>query len=141
MCTTEQIFTALEKVLLKDMVLSLPGQLDFHISEDGSNLSMGTRQLIAIARALLRDSKILLLDEATASVDTHTDRRLQEVVQIVCAGRTVITIAHRIETIMQCDKILVLEQGRVVEFDSPQALLKLPESQFAQLAEKISPKQ
>lgn len=100
---------------------------------DGSNLSMGQRQLLCIGRALVNDAKILVMDEATASVDNETDRLIQETVRKEFKDKTVLTIAHRLNTIMDSDKILVMDAGRVAEFDSPLNLLQNPSSLFSSL--------
>lgn len=98
--------------------------LAFPISEGGSNLSVGQRQLLVIARALLNASKIVIMDEATASVDADTDARIQRVMRSEFSNSTVITVAHRINTILDSDYILVMESGKCAEFDSPETLLK-----------------
>mmetsp|Transcript_27952 Transcript_27952/g.34136 ORF Transcript_27952/g.34136 Transcript_27952/m.34136 type:complete len:250 (+) Transcript_27952:375-1124(+) len=94
------------------------------ISEGGSNLSVGQRQLLVIARALLNASKIVIMDEATASVDADTDARIQRVMRSEFRNSTVITVAHRINTILDSDYILVMDSGKSAEFDSPETLLK-----------------
>lgn len=102
----------------------MTGGLEAHINEGGSNLSQGQRQLISIARALLTPSNILVLDEATAAVDVETDAFLQTRMKSVFKDRTILTIAHRINTIIDSDRIVVLEKGRAAEFDTPAALMK-----------------
>lgn len=94
---------------------------------------MGQRQLLCIGRALVNDAKILVMDEATASVDNETDRLIQETVRKEFKDKTVLTIAHRLNTIMDSDKILVMDAGRVAEFDSPLNLLQNPSSLFSSL--------
>ena len=103
------------------------------ISEGGSNFSVGEKQLLCLARALLQDNKIIILDEATANVDFATDRLIQETIRSKFHNCTVITIAHRVDTILDCDRVLVLEGGRVVEFDKPDVLLRNEQSKFAEL--------
>ena len=97
--------------------------MDFRCTEGGDNLSVGQRQLVCLARALLRKSRILVLDEATAAVDLETDALLQKTIREEFAAATIVTIAHRLNTIMDYDKILVLDQGRVAEYDAPSSLL------------------
>ena len=94
------------------------------IGENGSKLSGGERQRISIARALLKDSPIVLLDEATASLDVENESQVQEALSNLLAGKTVIVIAHRMRTVMNADKIVVLDEGRVVEQGSPAELLE-----------------
>ena len=120
----QDLWTALEEVQLKTLVAELPGQLEFKLKESGTNLSVGERQLVCLARALVQKSKIIIMDEATANVDFKTDRLIQEVIRDKFKDSTVITIAHRLNTIMDYDKVLVLDGGRVVEFDKPDALIK-----------------
>lgn len=103
------------------------------VEENGSNYSVGQRQLICIARALLTRSKIIVMDEATAAIDVETDAAIQKTIRTDFANATCITIAHRLNTIMDCDKILVMDAGRVAEFDSPQALLARSSSMFSSL--------
>ena len=122
--TDKDLWTALEEVQLKTLVLQLPGQLEFMLKECGTNLSVGERQLVCLARALVQKSKIIIMDEATANVDFKTDRLIQEVIRDKFKDSTVITIAHRLNTIMDYDKVLVLDGGRVVEFDEPELLIR-----------------
>ena len=120
----QDLWTALEEVQLKTLVEDLPGQLEFELKESGTNLSVGERQLVCLARALVQKSKIIIMDEATANVDFKTDRLIQEVIHDKFKDSTVLTIAHRLNTIMDYDRILVLDGGRVVEFDKPEALIR-----------------
>ena len=112
--------------------------LDFVVSERGDNLSVGQRQLLCIGRALLKESKLVVLDEATANVDTATDHLIQKTIQETFVAQTVLIIAHRIQTIMHCNKIAVMEAGRVCEFGSPYELPSQSTSIFATLANKRS---
>ena len=98
--------------------------LQLVITEGGNNLSVEERQLICLARALLQNAKIILLDEATANVDYLTDRMIQDVIRKEMAECTVLTIAHRLDTVLEYDRIMVLEKGEIVEFDQPDVLLQ-----------------
>ncbi|XP_072021148.1 ATP-binding cassette sub-family C member 9-like [Amphiura filiformis] len=132
-CTDDEMWDALTIAQLKDIVSELEDGLDSKVTEGGENFSVGQRQLFCLARAFLRKSRILVMDEATASIDMETDMMLQKVVATAFADRTVLTIAHRIATIMDSDTILVLSQGKVVECDSPQNLLAREDSEFSSL--------
>ena len=109
-----QIETVLNKVCLWNFVNSLPLKLQTNVSENGNNFSQGQRQLLCLARALLTKAKIIILDEATASVDIQTDNLIQRILRTDLIGVTQLIIAHRLETVQDCDKIIKLEQGRVV---------------------------
>ena len=112
------LWRVLEDVQLKDLVESLEGQLDHQLLEHGANVSVGERQLICLARVLLQQNKIIVLDEPTAHVDPQTEQTIWNVVREKLKGSTVITIAHRLNTIRDCDKILVFMKGEVTVFDS-----------------------
>ena len=111
-----------EAVQLKQLVCSHAEGLRLPVAESGSNLSAGECQLICLARAILKESKILLIDEATANVDHATDQMIQEVIAEKFRDRTILTIAHRFNTIADSDRILVLQNGRVAYFDVPLGL-------------------
>ncbi|KAI9980897.1 hypothetical protein PInf_010242 [Phytophthora infestans] len=121
-----ELWEVLRKVHLADTVSSWGKGLDYEVAEKGDNLSVGQRQLLCIARALIRDSKVIVMDEATANVDQESDKLIQQTMKESFGGgdSTVLCIAHRIETIMDSDKILVLDAGHVVEYDTPTVLLQ-----------------
>ncbi|XP_017294825.1 multidrug resistance-associated protein 1 isoform X1 [Kryptolebias marmoratus] len=119
----EDIWKALEFSHLKNFVSGLPDKLSHECSEGGENLSVGQRQLLCLARALLRKTKVLVLDEATAAVDMETDNLIQSTIRSQFEGCTVLTIAHRLNTIMDYTRVLVLEKGEMAEFDSPSNLI------------------
>uniref|UniRef100_A0A8D2LBI3 ABC-type glutathione-S-conjugate transporter n=1 Tax=Varanus komodoensis TaxID=61221 RepID=A0A8D2LBI3_VARKO len=129
----EEVWHALELAHMKSFVHSLPEGLSHPVSEAGENLSVGQRQLMCLARALLRKSKILILDEATAAVDMETDHLIQETIRTEFSNCTVLTIAHRLHTIMDSNRVLVLQAGKIVEFDSPEILLQ-QQGLFAEMA-------
>ncbi|XP_061547082.1 canalicular multispecific organic anion transporter 1 [Phycodurus eques] len=120
----EEIWRVLELSHLKEYVTGLQEGLQHEVAEGGENLSVGQRQLLCLARALLRKSRILILDEATAAVDLETDNLIQTTIRKEFAHCTVLTIAHRLHSIMDSSRVMVLDAGRIVEFDSPSSLLE-----------------
>ncbi|RXH88432.1 hypothetical protein DVH24_000031 [Malus domestica] len=133
LCDDINIWKALERCHVKEEV-EAAGGLDIHLKESRMSFSVGQRQLLCLARALLRSSKVLCLDECTANVDTQTASILQKTVSSECRGMTVITIAHRISTVLNMDKVLVLDHGMLVEQGNPQALLENEFSRFSSFA-------
>lgn len=134
--TESEILEVLEKVQLLDVINALPEGLDDEVAEGGENFSQGQRQLLCIARSLLRKPKILVMDEATASIDNTTDAAIQEMIRSNFKNATVLTIAHRLNTILDSDRILVLDDGRIAEFDTPDNLLKLQNGVFKGMVDK-----
>jgi ABC-type multidrug transport system ATPase subunit len=118
------IMTAAEAMGIKDFLLSLPGGLDYDVKERGGMLSTGQRQLLAFLSAYLVNPDVLILDEATSSVDSQSEAWIQKATETITAGRTSIVVAHRLATVLHADRIAVLEHGRVVEQGSHSALLK-----------------
>ncbi|XP_056311754.1 ATP-binding cassette sub-family C member 9 isoform X3 [Danio aesculapii] len=129
-CTDDRLWEALEIAQLKNMVKALPGGLDAVVTEGGENFSVGQRQLFCLARAFVRKSSILIMDEATASIDMATENILQKVVMTAFADRTVVTIAHLVSSILEAEQVLVFSSGILVENDSAINLLAQEDSLF-----------
>ncbi|XP_012848692.1 PREDICTED: ABC transporter C family member 3 isoform X1 [Erythranthe guttata] len=136
--TDEQIWEVLDKCQLGDEVRRKAGKLDSAVSENGENWSVGQRQLVCLGRVLLKRSRVLVLDEATASVDTATDNLIQQTLKKHFTDSTVITIAHRITSVIDSDMVLVLDNGLVKEYDSPEKLLEDKSSSFSKLVAEYS---
>ncbi|XP_055831218.1 ABC transporter C family member 10-like isoform X1 [Solanum dulcamara] len=134
--TDQEIWEVLGKCQLHEAVKEKEKGLDSLVVEDGSNWSMGQRQLFCLGRALLRKSKILVLDEATASIDNATDMILQKTIRTEFANCTVITVAHRIPTVMDCTMVLAISDGKLVEYDEPMKLMKNEGSLFGKLVKE-----
>ncbi len=118
------------------VVKSLPLELDTIVAENGSNFSVGQRQLLCLARAILRKSKVLILDEATANVDSSTDELLQKTVAESFEDATIIAVAHRLDTLIDYDKIVVLDNGGLVECGSPKELIERDGGAFASMVDE-----
>ncbi|CAG9833840.1 unnamed protein product [Diabrotica balteata] len=131
----DKIWQALEQVELRDSVDSL----DFHVAEGGGNFSLGQRQLVCLARAVLKNNKVLVLDEATANVDPRTDALIQATIRKRFKDCTVLTIAHRLNTIMDSDKVLVMSFGNMIEFDHPHKLLQIADGHFHKMLLETGP--
>ncbi|CAB3223726.1 unnamed protein product [Arctia plantaginis] len=129
-----EIWSILEHAHLKSFVKSLPARLQYEVLEGGANLSLGQRQLVCLARALLRKTPLLVLDEATAAVDLETDELIQKTIRSEFASCTVITVAHRLNTILDSTKVMVLDKGHLIEYAPPDKLLQDKNSMFYSLA-------
>ncbi|XP_049854957.1 ATP-binding cassette sub-family C member 4-like [Schistocerca gregaria] len=127
-----RLYEVLDEVKLKEAV----DGLDFEVSEGGSNFSVGQRQLVCLARAILRNNNILVLDEATANVDPQTDALIQQTIRKKFKNCTVLTIAHRLNTIMDSDKVLVMDAGTMVEFAHPYELLQNSDGHFYNMVQQ-----
>ena len=136
----EKVWQALEKAHLKDWAAELEGGLDYQVVEGGENLSVGQRQLVCLARALLRQSKVLVMDEATAALDLDTDALIQATIREEFKDCTVVTIAHRVNTIIDSDLVLVLDKGHLVESGDPSQLVNDSTKLFYGLVKEASAK-
>ncbi|XVF51375.1 hypothetical protein PTKIN_Ptkin04bG0180100 [Pterospermum kingtungense] len=134
--TDNEIWEVLEKCQLQDAVRGKEGGLNSFVVHDGSNWSVGQRQLFCLGRALLKKSRILVLDEATASIDNATDFVIQKTIRTEFKDCTVITVAHRIPTVMDCDRVLGISDGKLVEYDEPMKLMNQKGSLFGQLVQE-----
>ncbi|XP_043284228.1 ATP-binding cassette subfamily C member 4-like isoform X2 [Venturia canescens] len=131
--TDDALWAVLEEVELKEATVAGGNGLESRVHDRGSNYSAGQRQLICLARAILKNNKILMLDEATANVDPQTDALIQRTIRTKFARCTVLTVAHRLNTIMDSDKVLLMDRGRLREYDHPHILLQNPQSQFSSM--------
>ncbi|XP_048733200.2 multidrug resistance-associated protein 1-like [Ostrea edulis] len=136
--TDDDLWEVLEHAHLRKFVESLEEGLQYECTEGGDNLSVGQRQLVCLARALLKKTKVLILDEATAAVDLETDNLIQQTIRREFSDCTILTIAHRLNTIMDYSRIMVLRDGQILEMDSPKALLKNENSSFYNMAKKAN---
>uniref|UniRef100_A0A672Z8T8 ATP-binding cassette, sub-family C (CFTR/MRP), member 5 n=1 Tax=Sphaeramia orbicularis TaxID=375764 RepID=A0A672Z8T8_9TELE len=138
--TEDQIWNALDRSHMKECVSQLPLKLESEVVENGENFSVGERQLLCVARALLRQCKVLVLDEATAAMDAETDALIQETIRSSFQDCTTLTIAHRLHTVLASDRIMVLNQGQVVEFDEPSRLLANENSRLCSMLAAVENK-
>lgn len=143
--TREQVIEAAKHIKMHDFIMQLPGGYDFEVKERGSTLSLGQRQLLSFIRAILYNPSILILDEATSSIDTESELLIQNAIDTLVKGRTSIVIAHRLSTIRKADKIIVLDRGQVVETGNHRELLRengfyarLYETQFEKQAQEVN---
>ena len=130
-----EIWHSLRECHLESLVLSLGG-LSANISERGRDLSCGQRQLLCLVRALLSKTKVLCLDEATASIDHNTEQLIQQTIRNVFSSATVLFVAHKIESVLDCDRIIVMESAKIAEIGSPDALIQNPNSLFHSLCNR-----
>ncbi|KAL7239608.1 hypothetical protein ACSBR2_005500 [Camellia fascicularis] len=133
----EEIWKSLNRCQLKDVVAAKRGKLDSSVVDNGDNWSVGQRQLLCLGKVMLKHSRLLFMDEATASVDSQTDAVIQKIIREDFAARTIISIAHRIPTVMDCDRVLVIDAGWAKEFDKPSHLLERP-SLFGALVQEYT---
>lgn len=134
--TDDELWDALDAVNLKEKIKATEGGLFCEVTEGGSNFSIGERQLFCLARGLLSQAMVMVLDEATANVDLATEEKIHHVIFKKCKNSTIFLIAHRIHTIMQCDRIMMMERGELIESGSPKELLANPASKFSELVKK-----
>ena len=137
--TDQELWEVLERSDLKTYVVSCEGGLDSQVTEFGENLSVGQRQLLCLARAMLTRARVIIMDEATASVDVATDVMLQKAIRVDFAQSTVLTIAHRLNTVIDYSRVLVLDHGEIKEFDTPANLLSRPDSVFSSMVDETGP--
>jgi ABC-type multidrug transport system fused ATPase/permease subunit len=133
------VVTALQRVQLWETHLAPHGGLAYPVKEGGANLSVGARQLVCLARAILRHSRVILLDECSANIDQDSDAAIQATIRTAFADATIITVAHRLATVIDSSAILLLDGGRAAEFDHPHALLQRGEGHFWELVQETGP--
>jgi ATP-binding cassette subfamily B protein len=131
--TLDRIVAAARAANAHDFIVGFPDGYDTVVGERGQTLSGGERQRISIARAILSDPRILILDEATSSVDTETEKKIQEAIRRLVSGRTTFAIAHRLSTLRTANRLLILEKGKLVQIGTHEELLAAPDSTYAKL--------
>lgn len=137
-CTDKEIKDMLRRAKLGDLLTRDGNGVNFKITEKGANLSAGEKALICICRAALRKNKVILMDEATANIDVNTEETIQELINEEFKDSTVLTVAHRLNTIMKSDKIAVMSFGKVAEFGAPDELLSKKKSHFSQMVNRFN---
>ena len=135
----DEIWAALKRVQLAAAVEALPFGLDSEVAEAGGNFSLGQRQLLCMARALLPHNRVLLLDEATANVDKRTDALIQATVREEFSDATVLMVAHRLDTVIDCDRVMVMDAGTLSQYGAPGELLADPDGLFARFVAETGP--
>jgi ABC-type multidrug transport system fused ATPase/permease subunit len=133
--TKEDVITAAQKIGVHDFIMSLPNNYDYNVKERGVMLSSGQRQLIAFLRAYVSNPSILILDEATSSIDTYSEELIQQATEKITKDRTSIVIAHRLATIINADRIIVMDKGQIVEQGKHQELLQITNGMYKGLYE------
>ena len=133
--TRQQVVEAAKRIGVHDFLMQLPEGYDYNVKERGTMLSAGQRQLIAFLRAYVHSPEILILDEATSSVDSHSEQLIQEATEKITEGRTSIIIAHRLTTVKKADKIIVLDKGNIVEIGTHDELLQIENGYYRNLYE------
>ena len=133
--TRQQVIEAAKRIGVHDFLMQLPEGYDYNVKERGTMLSAGQRQLIAFLRAYVHSPEILILDEATSSVDSHSEQLIQEATEKITEGRTSIIIAHRLTTVKKADKIIVLDKGNIVEIGTHDELLQIENGYYRNLYE------
>ena len=129
----ERVIHAAKLAGAHEFIVELPEGYDTAVGEQGSSLSGGQRQRIAIARALVADPRILIFDEATSALDYESEHAVMANMRAICAGRTVLIIAHRLSTVRHANRIVVIDKGRIVESGAPDELLQRPDGHFSHL--------
>jgi ATP-binding cassette subfamily B protein len=130
--TEDQVWAAIDAAFLREVIQKLPDGLDTRVGEQGFKLSGGQRQRLAIARALIRDPRVIILDEATSALDVISEKEVQNAIDNLVRGRTTFIVAHRLSTIRQANKVIVMKEGRAVEVGEPEELMRR-NGEFARL--------